>query len=58
MPSDLNENQFDENLPENQARDKVFIKYEISKYTRRGRDYKGNNKVLGFVAPVNSTVQT
>jgi len=49
MPSDLNENQFDENLPENQARDKVFIKYEISKYTRSGRDYKGNNKVLGFV---------
>ena len=49
MPSDLNENQFDENLPENQAKDKVFIKYEISKYTRRGRDYKGNNKVLGFV---------
>ena len=39
MPSDLNENQFDENLPENQAKDKVFIKYEISKYTRRGRDY-------------------
>ena len=49
MPSDLNENQFDENLPENQAKDKVFIKYQISKYTQRGRDYKGNNKVLGFM---------
>ena len=49
MPDNLNENKFDENLPENQAKDKVFIKYQISKYTQRGRDYKGNNKVLGFM---------
>ena len=31
MPDNLNENQFDENLPENQKKDKVFIKYQISK---------------------------
>ena len=49
MPDNLDENKFDENLPENQAKDKVFIKYQISKYTQRGRDFKGNNKVLGFV---------
>ena len=49
MPDALNENQFDENLPENQKKDKVFIKYQISKYTQRGRDYKGNNEVKGFV---------
>ena len=49
MPDNLNENKFDENLPENQAKDKVFIKYQISKYTQRGRDYKGKNKVLGFM---------
>ena len=34
MPNALNENQFDENLPENQLKDKVFIKYQISKYTQ------------------------
>ena len=45
----LNENAVDEDRPENQAKDKVFIKYQISKYTQRGRDYKGNNKVLGFM---------
>ena len=49
MPNALNENQFDENLPENQLKDKVFIKYQISKYTQRGRDYKGNNQIKGFV---------
>ena len=49
MPNALNENQFDENLPENQLKDKVFIKYQISKYTQRGRDFKGNNQVLGFM---------
>ena len=49
MPDNLNENKFDENLPENQAKDKVFIKYQISKYTQRGRDYEGKNKVLGFM---------
>jgi len=35
MPDALDENKFDENLPENQLKDKVFIKYQISKYTRR-----------------------
>ena len=49
MPDNLDENKFDENLPENQAKDKVFIKYQISKYTQRGRDFKGNNQVLGFM---------
>ena len=41
MPDNLNENQFDENLPENQAKDKVFIKYQISKYTQRGTQRSG-----------------
>ena len=54
MPDALNENKFNENLPENQAKDKVFIKYQISKYTRNGRDYKGNNKVLGFMRSTNN----
>ena len=49
MPDALNENKFDENLPENQAKDKVFIKYQIYKYTRRGRDYDGEDQVLGFM---------
>ena len=31
MPDDLNENQFNENLPTNQANARVFITYEISK---------------------------
>ena len=31
MPDDLNENQFNENLETNQPKDKVFMKYEISK---------------------------
>ena len=49
MPDALDENKFDENLPENQKKDKVFIKYQISKYTQRGRDFEGNNKILGFM---------
>ena len=31
MPEDLNENQFDENLPTDRANDRVFMTYEISK---------------------------
>ena len=31
MPEDLNENQFNENLPTDQANDRVFITYDISK---------------------------
>ena len=35
MPDALDENKFDENLPLNQPKRKVFIKYQISKYTQR-----------------------
>ena len=54
MPKNLDENKFNENLPTNQKKDKVFIKYQISKYTRNGRDYKGKNKVLGFMRSTNN----
>jgi len=49
MPDALDENKFDENLPINQSKRKVFIKYQISKYTQRGRDFKGTDEVLGFM---------
>tara|TARA_R100000773_G_scaffold13786_1_gene12642 strand:- start:79 stop:3534 length:3456 start_codon:yes stop_codon:yes gene_type:complete len=52
MPDDLNENQFNENLPENAANARVFVKYEMSRIDTGDRIYRyiNGNREAGIAS--------